>query len=104
MISHRQRALALAVVASLAVAACGSSDKAADAVTPENVEMPAESALAPVDASPAADSAAAASSTVPTTTEGVAAAAGQAAADVAAAAAAAGADISPTPSPTAKKP
>lgn len=95
MISQRQRALALAVVASLAVAACGSSDKAADAVTPENVEMPAESALAPVEAAPAADSAA---SAAPTTTEGVAAAAGQAAADVAAAAAAAGADISPTPS------
>lgn len=102
MISQRQRALAFAVVASLAVAACGSSDKAADAVTPENVEMPAESALAPVDAAPVADSAAAESS-APTTTEGVAAAAGQAAADVAAAAAAAGADISPTPAPT-KKP
>lgn len=102
MISQRQRALAFAVVASLAVAACGSSDKAADAVTPENVEMPAESALAPVEATPEADSAAAASA-APTTTEGVAAAAGQAAADVAAAAAAAGADISPTPAP-AKKP
>lgn len=101
MISQRQRALAFAVVASLAVAACGSSDKAADAVTPENVEMPAESALAPVDAAPAADSSAA--SAAPTTTEGVAAAAGQAAADVAAAAAAAGADISATPAP-AKKP
>ena len=95
MISHRQRALALAVVASLAVAACGNSDKAADAVTPENVEMPAESALAPVDAAPVADSAAAAASAAPTTTEGVAA--------NAAAAAAAGADISPTPAAT-KKP
>lgn len=102
MISPRQRALALAVVASLAVAACGNSDKATDAVTPENVEMPAESALAPVDAAPAAADSMA-SSAAPTTTEGVAAAAGQAAADVAAAAAAAGADINPTSAPS-KKP
>ena len=55
-------AAAFAVTASLALAACGSSDKAADAAAADNVEMPAEEAMpadaatAPADAmAPAAD-------------------------------------------------
>ena len=59
-------AAAFAVTASLALAACGSSDKAADEAAADNVEMPAEEAMpadaatAPADAmAPAADAAAA---------------------------------------------
>ena len=50
----------LASAAALALAACGSSDKASEGATAENVEMPAEEAMSGVDASatPAADAAA----------------------------------------------
>ena len=53
---------ALATTAALALAACGSSDKASEGATAENVEMPAEEAMSGVDATaaPAADAAAAA--------------------------------------------
>ena len=53
---------ALATTAALALAACGSSDKAGEGATAENVEMPAEEAMSGVDATaaPAADAAAAA--------------------------------------------
>ena len=56
--------IAYAAVASAAVlllAACGSSDKASEGATAENVEMPAEEAMSGVDASaaPASDAAAA---------------------------------------------
>lgn len=52
---------ALASAAALALTACGSSDKASESATAENVEMPAEEAMSGVDASaaPAADAAAA---------------------------------------------
>lgn len=60
-------AAAFAASASLALAACGSSDKAADEAAADNVEMPAEEAMpadaatAPADAmAPAADASAAA--------------------------------------------
>ncbi|WP_246027360.1 hypothetical protein [Novosphingobium umbonatum] len=104
MSMRRLPAYALALAAPLALAACGSSDKASETVTAENVEMPAEQAMSGVDAAamPVIDSKAD-SSEAPTTTEGVAAAAGQAAADVAAAAAAAGVDPNAAPSPAAKK-
>jgi hypothetical protein len=80
----RKSAFALAITASLALSACGSSDKASDAISAESVEMPAEAALSGVEsAAPVADPSATAT---PTTTEGVAANAAAAAADVAAAA------------------
>ena len=52
---------ALASAAALVLTACGSSDKASEGATAENVEMPAEEAMSGVDASaaPAADAAAA---------------------------------------------
>lgn len=48
---------AFASVAALALAACGSSDKASEEAQAENVEMPAEEAMSGVDAgaTPAAD-------------------------------------------------
>lgn len=77
-------AAAFALAASLALAGCGSSDKADDAISAETVEMPAESALGAAEsAMPVADPSA---NATPTTTEGVAANAAAAAADVAAAA------------------
>ena len=79
----RPRAFAFSLVATLALAGCGSSDKAGDAVSAETVELPAEAAMSGADAAPVADPSA---NATPTTTEGVAAAAGAAAADVAAAA------------------
>lgn len=52
---------ALASAAALLLTACGSSDKASEGATPENVEMPAEEAMSGVDegAAPASDAAAA---------------------------------------------
>ncbi len=52
---------AFASVAALALAACGSSDKASEEATAENVEMPAEEAMTSADAAatPAADASAA---------------------------------------------
>jgi len=52
---------ALASAAALMLAACGSSDKASEGATAENVEMPAEEAMSGVDAAaaPASDAAAA---------------------------------------------
>jgi len=54
--------LTLACATALSLAACGKSDKASEAATAENVEMPAEEAMSGVDASaaPATDPAAAA--------------------------------------------
>jgi hypothetical protein len=40
---------ALASVAALALSACGSSDPASEGAQAENVEMPAEEAMGPVD-------------------------------------------------------
>jgi len=50
-------AFATLVSASLALAACGSSDSANEAASPDNVEMPAEEAVGGVDAAatPAVD-------------------------------------------------
>lgn len=55
-------AFATLISAGLALAACGSADSANEAASPDNVEMPAEEAVADVDAAatPAADPAAAA--------------------------------------------
>ena len=44
---------AFAAIAPIALAACGSSDSANEAASPENVEMPAEEAMNTTDASPA---------------------------------------------------
>jgi hypothetical protein len=52
---------AFASVAALALAACGSSEKASEEATPENVEMPAEEAMTTTE--PAATPAATASPT-----------------------------------------
>jgi hypothetical protein len=62
----RMKKIALAAFASVAVlalAACGSSDKASEGAQAENVEMPAEEAMSGVDAgaTPAADASTAAS-------------------------------------------
>lgn len=60
--------LAVTVAASLALAACGKSDKASEAAQADNVEMPAEEAVNAVDeeATPvAADSAAATEAAAP---------------------------------------
>lgn len=73
-------------VAAIALAACGSSDRADEAAVPENVEMPAEEAIGGVDAAatpvvdataPATDAAAATAATtgVATPTNGASAAA-----------------------------
>lgn len=53
-------AFATLVSASIALAACGSSDSANEAASPDNVEMPAEEAVGGVDAAatPAVDPAA----------------------------------------------
>ena len=53
-------AFATLVSVSFALAACGSSDSANEAASPDNVEMPAEEAVGGVDAAatPAADAAA----------------------------------------------
>jgi hypothetical protein len=53
-------AFATLVSVSLALAACGSSDSANEAASPDTVELPAEEGLADVDASatPVADAAA----------------------------------------------
>lgn len=53
-------AFAALVSASFALAACGSSDSANEAASPDNVEMPAEEAVGGVDAAatPAGDAAA----------------------------------------------
>lgn len=53
-------AFATLVSASFALAACGSSDSANEAASPDNVEMPAEEAVGGIDAAatPAADAAA----------------------------------------------
>jgi len=53
-------AFAALVSASFALAACGSSDSANEAASPDNVEMPAEEAVGGVDAAatPAVDAAA----------------------------------------------
>ena len=50
----------LAIAASLALSACGKSDGADELANPDNVEMPAEESVAPLDASvaPVADAAA----------------------------------------------
>lgn len=48
-------AIVLAASATLALAACGSSESAKEEATPDNVEMPAEEAMTDVDAAPAAD-------------------------------------------------
>lgn len=54
---------AFASTAALALAACGSSDKASEGAQAENVEMPAEEAMSSADAmaTPAADASADAS-------------------------------------------
>ena len=50
-----QHAFALSLAAALALAGCGKSDKAGDAASADNVEMPAEEALSGATAMPSAD-------------------------------------------------
>jgi hypothetical protein len=59
-------AFATLLSASFALAACGSSDSANEAASPDNVEMPAEEAVGGVDAAatPAVDAAATETGTV----------------------------------------
>lgn len=68
---------ALASFAALALAACGSSDSADEQAAAENVEMPAEEAMAGADAeaTPAADPLATATGTDPAAADAAAAAA-----------------------------
>lgn len=77
--------------ATLMLAACGSSDKASEGATAENVEMPAEEAMSGVDAgaapasdaaaAPASDAAAAASDAAAAPAAGASSAAEKATAD-----------------------
>ena len=59
-LSMKKFAFATLLSASFALAACGSSDSANEAASPDNVEMPAEEAVGGIDAAatPAADAAA----------------------------------------------
>lgn len=47
--------LALAITATITLAACGQSDSAKEEAQVDNVEMPAEEAIGDVDATPAPD-------------------------------------------------
>lgn len=49
---------AFAAVAALALSACGSSDKASEEASAENVEMPAEEAVSGIGETPVADASA----------------------------------------------
>lgn len=82
---------AVALAAALALAGCGSSDKASDPAAPDNVEMPAEEAMSGLDASavPVADPSA-------TATEAATSV------DSAAAASAVATSAAPAPAPSAK--
>lgn len=74
--------------AALMLAACGSADDASSEASADTVEMPADSALAPISDAPVADPSATATD-APAAPEPTATEAADAAADVAAAAAAA---------------
>jgi hypothetical protein len=80
---RKPSALAVLTIATLALAACGSADDASTEASADTVEMPADSALAPVSDAPVADPSATATdapAAVPTAT---AEQAGDAAANVA---------------------
>jgi hypothetical protein len=79
-------AFALAPVAALALAACGSTDDASADAQADTVEMPADEALAPVTETPVEDTAATPAATDEATPDADAAAdaAGDAAVDAAA--------------------
>ena len=80
----------------LMLAACGSSDDASTEASADTVEMPADSALAPVNDAPVADPTATVTESVTATPEPTTTEAADAAADVAAKAAAA-AEEEPVP-------
>lgn len=80
--------------AALALASCGSSDSASEQATPDNVEMPAEEAVATVPAMPSPDTAPTAVATDPN--------AGAQPEDAAAAAAAAAQDFNAAADPGAE--
>jgi len=92
-------AFATLVSASFALAACGSSDSANEAASPDNVEMPAEEAVGGIDAAatPVADPAATETGTA------TAAASDTASAPAATGAAATGVPAGDGPPPPAKK-
>ena len=52
---RKPSALAVLTIATLALAACGSADDASVEASADTVEMPADSALAPVSDAPVAD-------------------------------------------------
>ena len=83
------------VAATLTLAACGSADDASTEASADTVEMPADSALAPVTDAPVADPSATAtdSAAATATPEATATEAADAAADVAAKAAAAAEEV-----------
>lgn len=84
------KTLAVIAAPALMLAACGSADDASSEASADTVEMPADSALAPVSDAPVADpSATATDAATPAVPEAAATQAGDAAADVAAKAAAA---------------
>lgn len=86
-------AIAALTAATLGLAACGSADDASTEASADTVEMPADAALAPIDAVPLADPSATATDTPDAletpAPDASATAAADAAADVAAQAAAA---------------
>ncbi len=82
---RRSKTFAVLSAVTLMLAACGSADDASSEANADTVEMPADSALAPVNDAPIADP----SATATDAPEAAATEAGDAAADVAAKAAAA---------------
>ncbi len=88
------KTLTVLSVSALMLAACGSADDASTEANADTVEMPADSALAPVSDAPVADpSATATDAPEAAVPEATATQAGDAAADVAAKAAAAAEEV-----------
>lgn len=87
------KTLAVLSASALMLAACGSADDASTEASADTVEMPADSALAPVNDEPVADPTATATDTVEATPEATTTDTADAAADVAAKAAAAAEEV-----------
>ncbi|MFM7348161.1 MAG: hypothetical protein ACKO01_01585 [Erythrobacter sp.] len=85
----KRTAFAALSASALMLAACGSSDDASTEASADTVEMPADSALAPINDAPVADPTATATDTAAATPEATTTDTADAAADVAAKAAAA---------------
>lgn len=92
-------ALAVLACGALMLAACGSSDDASTEASADTVEMPADSALAPLTEAPVADPTATATDTPEALPEPATTAAADAAADVAAKAVEAAGEDEKAPAP-----